>query len=124
MRESTLWILHLLAGFFLFFLLGFHMFLMHLNGILLLLGFPIREVLAFSEVAARSQHLGYFILYVGLLLFALYHGLYGLRSLLFELNLRRTGEAIVSWLLVIVGIGLFVFGTYVAYLALSLPQQG
>lgn len=124
MRESTFWMLHLLAAVFLIFLLGFHMILMHLNGILLFMGFSIRDVLSFSEVVARGRHIGYFIVYVGLLLFALYHSFYGLRSMLYELNLRKTGERLVAWLLVIIGIGLFVFGTYVAYLALNLPQQG
>ncbi len=124
MRESWLWIFHMVSGVFLLFLLGFHMLFMHLNGILYYMGFSITDVLKFTEVAERGRHLSFFLVYVGLLLFALFHGLYGLRSILFELNLKKTGERIVSWVFLIIGIGLFIFGTYVAYIALSLPQQG
>lgn len=112
MRESRLWLLHILTGAFLLFLLGFHILLMHLNGVMLFMGYSVGDVLAFEEVAQRGRQVGHFLIYLGLLLFALFHGFYGLRSMLYELNLKRVGERIVSWVLILLGIGLFIFGTY------------
>lgn len=114
MKESTLWLLHLLTGALILFLLGFHMILMHLNGILSLFGVDWGDVLSYSSVAQRGKEIGHFLVYMGLLVFALYHGLYGLRSMLFELNLRKTGERVVSGILIVIGLVLLVVGTYSA----------
>ena len=95
------------------------MIMMHLNGILGFLGINLGDVLSFSSVAQRGKEIGHFLVYMGLLIFALFHGLYGLRSMLFELNLRKSGERIVSAILFVLGLVLFIVGTYSAWFMLK-----
>ena len=52
--------------------------------------------------------------YVTLLGAALYHGLYGLKNVLFELTLKPAVEKTVAGLLLVVGVGLFGLGTWAA----------
>ena len=108
MRESTLWLMHLAAGAVMLVVLGIHFSVMHLGG---LLGFAPGEVLTFASVSARSGMMFYVVVYLVLLVAALYHGLYGLRSIVFELSLigpvlRRT----INILLVLAGWGFFFYG--------------
>jgi len=46
---------------------------------------------------------------------ALYHGLYGLRTILFELTLKPGVEKAVSLVLLVVGLGLFGLGAWAAF---------
>jgi succinate dehydrogenase / fumarate reductase membrane anchor subunit len=52
--------------------------------------------------------------YILLLGVALYHGLYGLRTILFELTLSRVTEKVISAILLVLGLGLFGLGTWAA----------
>jgi succinate dehydrogenase hydrophobic anchor subunit len=111
MRESTLWLMHLAAGGVMLAVLGIHFGVMHLGG---LLGYAPGEALTFTSVEARSGQLFYVVVYLVLLGVALYHGLYGLRSILFELSaighkLRRS----INLLLVVAGWGFFFYGSWV-----------
>jgi succinate dehydrogenase hydrophobic anchor subunit len=54
------------------------------------------------------------VTYVILLGAALFHGLYGLRTMLFELNPPSVLKRVVAVLILIVGIGLFAYGTWAA----------
>lgn len=117
MRESKLWSLHVLAGLVIFVLLGGHMMVMHLDSLMRLAGFGPREVLAFEVMRERALGAGQMVGYVVLLGAALYHGLYGLRNILSELNLRETADRFVSWALSIAGVLLFVYGAYAAIAA-------
>jgi succinate dehydrogenase hydrophobic anchor subunit len=54
--------------------------------------------------------------YILLLGAALFHGLYGLRSMLFELSLSRISEKVIGGLCAVSGIALFIYGSYVAVL--------
>jgi succinate dehydrogenase hydrophobic anchor subunit len=60
--------------------------------------------------------------YIFLLGAALFHGLYGLRNILFELNpavwLRKT----LSALLLLLGLGLFVYGAWAAVMARAIAR--
>ena len=110
MRESTLWLFHLLAGAVLLTVLGVHYGVMHLSN---LFGIDHAMVLSFGSVAGRSGQPFYLVVYLVLLPAALYHGFYGLRSLIFELSfigpvLRRW----ISRILVLSGFGFFIFGAY------------
>jgi len=119
MKESTLWLLHILTGILILFLLGFHMIVMHLNGILALLGVKVGDVLSYNSVLERGREVSHFLIYMGLLIFALFHGLYGLRSMLFEFNLKKVGERVVSWTLIFLGLVLFLVGSYSAWFMLK-----
>jgi len=109
-RESTLWYLFLLAGLVLLAVLGIHYGVMHLGG---LFGVPRAEVLSFASVSARSGKVFYMVVYLILLAAALYHGLYGLRAVVYELSslpwgLRRT----VGRLLAVAGVAFFIYGSW------------
>ena len=114
MAESRLWLLYMLSGVVLLGLLGAHMFLMHLPGLLNALGVSGGEPLAFEAVARRSQSPAWQIYYLVFLVVALYHGLYGLRSVLLEVfSAAKTGQHLLNLVLAAVGVLAFVYATYV-----------
>ena len=111
MRESTLWMLHLLAGAVMLAVLGIHFGVMHAGE---LFGIPGTEVLTFASVDARSGMVFYLVVYLILLAAALYHSLYGLRSIVFEMSFIRTGaRKAINFLLVLGGWCFFFYGAYV-----------
>jgi succinate dehydrogenase / fumarate reductase membrane anchor subunit len=114
MRDRTLWTWHIGAGVVILVLLGLHMAIMHLGSTL---GISGSEPTAWESVAARAGSLFFTTTYVLLLGAALYHGFYGLRNILLELNpgpgLRRTIDVGLS----VVGLALFAFGTWAALAA-------
>jgi len=114
MRESTLWVLHIFAGAIILVLLGLHMFIMHLDEVLGVLGIGYSEPIASESVFARSEQAFFMVTYILLLGAALYHGLYGFRNMLFELTLPKAAETFINWSFTLVGLGLFAFGTYAA----------
>ena len=108
MRESTLWLMHLTAGAVMLVVLGIHFGVMHLGG---LFGYMPGEVLTFASVKARSGTAFFTVVYLVLLVAALYHGLYGLRSIIFELSFIGPGlRKTINVLLVLAGWGFFFFG--------------
>jgi succinate dehydrogenase / fumarate reductase membrane anchor subunit len=111
MRESTLWMLHLLAGAVMLAVLGIHFGVMHAGE---LFGIPRAEVLTFPSVHARSGMVFYLVVYLILLAAALYHALYGLRSIIFEMSFIKTGaRKAINFLLVLGGWCFFFYGAYV-----------
>lgn len=115
MRESTFWSLFMIAGFILFVLLGVHLIGMHLSS---LFGVSYEEVISFASVKIRGHQSFYFLFYLIFLAAALYHGFYGLRTLILELGLREKTEKIASFIVIMVGLLFFAYGTYVLVLAL------
>ena len=110
MRESTLWMLHLLAGAVMLTVLGIHFGVMHLGE---LFGIPRAEVLTFALVDVRSGMAFYLVVYLILLAAALYHGLYGFRSIIFEISfIGPVVRKAVSFILVLSGWGFFFYGAY------------
>ena len=110
MRESTLWLLHLFCGAVLVVVLGIHYGVMHLGG---LFGIPRDQVLTFASVSARSEMPFYLVVYLILLAAGLYHGLYGLRSIILEVSAIGTAcQRVLNVLLIISGWGFFAYGAY------------
>jgi len=107
MKESKLWSLHIFSGAILLILLGIHMVIMHFDKIL-----HLGDSLAWQSVLTRMQSTAHTVIYLLLLLFAVYHGLYGVRSLIFELNLSKKGRGVVSFIVVIVGLFALIYGAY------------
>ncbi|MFH1068221.1 MAG: hypothetical protein V1794_01255 [Candidatus Glassbacteria bacterium] len=106
MRESTLWLFHLLAGAVMLVVLGVHFGVMHL-------GEAHEQVLTFTSVSARSGMSFYLVVYLVLLAAALYHGLYGFRSIVFELSFVGPGaRKTINVLLVLGGWVFFFYGAY------------
>jgi len=117
MKDRTLWTWHVGAGLVILVLLGVHMMVMHLDTTIGAFGVPGSKPIEWPSVLARMKSVGFALSYVLLLGAALYHGLYGLRNILLELNPGPALRATVSYGLLLVGLGLFVFGTYVAMMA-------
>jgi succinate dehydrogenase hydrophobic anchor subunit len=122
MRESKLWSWHILAGVVILILLGIHMLTMHLGAILGTMGIGSGDPVRAAEVFHRSQQVIYVITYIVLLGAALFHGLYGLRSMLCELSFSRTVEKAIGGLCAVAGIALFVYGSYVAVLVFQMRE--
>ena len=110
MRERSLWTLSIASTGVVLLLLAVHMALMHLMG---------GEPLAWGSVVERMRSTLFAVSYVLLLGAALYHGLYGFRNILMELNpgatLRRAENAV----LLVGGLALFVFGAWAAIASLG-----
>ncbi|MEJ5167005.1 MAG: hypothetical protein WHV67_08265 [Thermoanaerobaculia bacterium] len=117
MKDTKLWTLHLFAGIVILFLLGLHMGIMHLDEILKIFNPAGGEGIDWQNVLARMKMLGFAIVYILLLGFALYHGFYGLNKIIGEANVKDKTRKFVSLVLTIFGFLLFVFGTYSAIAA-------
>lgn len=114
MRESRLWFWHILSAVVILVLLGLHMGTMHLSEILHRMGIGSGDPVGSSLVFQRSREAVYMITYILLLGAGLFHGLYGLRSMFFELSLSKSLEKAIGGVLAVAGIALFLYGSYVA----------
>jgi succinate dehydrogenase hydrophobic anchor subunit len=115
MRGTSSWSWHMLTGLILVIFLGGHMIATHLDKVL---GWfnanHERAATDWVNVASRGAHFSMSIFYILFLGLALYHGFYGLRTILFELNLSKSLEKAITLILVIAGFGLFALGTAAA----------
>ena len=114
MRESKLWFWHILSAVIILVLLGVHMGIMHMGEILSFVGIGSGDAVESAHVFRRSQQAIFMVTYILLLGAALFHGLYGLRSMLFELSLSKALEKTIGGLCAVVGICLFLYGSYAA----------
>jgi succinate dehydrogenase hydrophobic anchor subunit len=114
MRESKLWSWHILTAVIILVLLGIHMGIMHLGAILSAVGIGSSNPTSSAEVFHRSRQVFYMVTYILLLAAALFHGLYGLRSMLFELSLSKAVQKAIGGLCAVVGVALFIYGSYAA----------
>jgi succinate dehydrogenase hydrophobic anchor subunit len=122
MRESKLWFWHILSAAAILLLLGVHMGTMHLGAIASALGIGSGDPVESAKVFHRSQEYVYLIAYIALLGAALFHGLYGLRSMLFELSLSKMMERAIGGICAVAGIGLFMYGSYVAVVVFQMKE--
>ena len=124
MQETKLWTWHIFTGLIILVLLGIHMITMHLDGILGWFNPAGGEAIDWANLVARAKLFIYAILYIVLLAAALYHGLYGFRTILFELGPRQGIQTSISVLFWIMGISLFVLGTWAALKFHIIAQTG
>ncbi len=119
MRDRTLWGWHILAGLVILVFLGLHMFIMHLNAVahVASLNPAPGQPEDWANVAARMRSVFFAVTYVVLLGAALFHGLYGFRNVLFELNPGGALRRVVDVGFMLAGLALFVFGAWVALAA-------
>ncbi len=123
MRDQRWWTWHVAAGVVILLLLGLHMATMHLDTIFGVFNAPGTEAIDWANVVARAKSGLQLTAYVALLGAALFHGLYGLRNIVVELNPGRTLHAAVTIVLVVVGFGLFGLGTWAAWASFLLARQ-
>jgi succinate dehydrogenase/fumarate reductase cytochrome b subunit len=114
MRETKYWTWHMSAGVVILFLLGLHMLIMHVGGLTHLFAPHSGEAISKENSLFRDGRMFFTVTYILLLGVALYHGLYGLRTILFELTLKPAVEKAVTFVLLVVGLGLFGLGTWAA----------
>ena len=125
MNGTKSWTWHMAAGVALVFLLGLHMFIMHLAGTSAHWFAPNgADPDSVANSLFRDGQLFFSITYILLLGLALYHGLYGLRTMLFELTLKPAAEKAITVVLVLVGLGLFVLGTWGTVVAHGIALAG
>jgi succinate dehydrogenase / fumarate reductase membrane anchor subunit len=124
MRETKYWTWHMAAGVVILLLLGLHMFIMHLDGIIPMFAPHGGEGVSKENSLYRDGLLFFTVTYVLLLGVALYHGLYGLRTILFELTLKPAAEKAVSVVLLLAGLGLFGLGAWAAVAAHAIAVAG
>ena len=124
MRETKYWTWHMAAGVVILFLLGLHMLVMHVGGITQLFAPHGGEAISKENSLFRDGKLFFTVAYILLLGTALYHGLYGFRTILFELTLRPAVEKAITLVLVILGLGLFGLGAWAAITAHAIAIAG
>jgi succinate dehydrogenase / fumarate reductase membrane anchor subunit len=122
MRDQSLWTWHFGAGIVILIFLGLHMGIMHLDAALGIFNPAGGHPIDWANVVARAKSTFFMVTYVVLLGAALFHGLYGFRNILFELNPPSGLKSLLSWLLVIAGVGLFLVGTWAAWASFRLAQ--
>ena len=122
MRDQRLWTWHVLAGLVILVFLGLHMTVMHLDVLIGIFNPDDPHPIAWANVVARAR-MGFFIVsYIVLLGAALFHGLYGLRNILFELGPGPGMKSALNLVLAAGGVGLFVFGAWAAWAAGALAR--
>jgi succinate dehydrogenase hydrophobic anchor subunit len=126
MRETKWWAWHMIAGAVILVLLGLHMIVTHFDSIIGYLN-PVKDeagragAINWGNVVARAEMVSTAAIYILLLAAALFHGLYGFRTILFELTLSKGAQRFVNVLFWLVGIGMFLFGTWAAIASMNLP---
>ncbi len=122
MRDQRLWTWHLGAGAIILVLLGLHMTVMHLGDFVRVFNPAQADPIAWANVVARGKSLFFLASYVLLLGAGLFHGFYGLRNIVFEMNPGAGTKQVVNRLLVAAGLLLFVVGTWAAWTAFGLAR--
>jgi succinate dehydrogenase / fumarate reductase membrane anchor subunit len=121
-RDQQLWTWHLGAGAVILVLLGLHMTVMHLDAIVRVFNPAPGEPVDWANVVARGKSVFFLVTYVLLLGTSLFHGFYGLRNILFELNPGAGVKKALSGLLVTAGIVLFAVGTWAAWMGFTVAR--
>jgi succinate dehydrogenase / fumarate reductase membrane anchor subunit len=115
MRNTYLWFVQLVTGVLIAVFLGIHLVLLHLDAILDFFGVDTAELTSWESMMDRSSQ-GIFVgLYVALLAFGLYHGINGLRGIILESTSSAKTERVVTWVLIVLGIIIFGWGTWVPF---------
>ncbi len=124
MREQRLWTWHMGAGVVILLFLGLHMTVMHLESVIRIFN-PAEGKLPvdWANVLERSRSAFFMVTYILLLGAALYHGLYGLRNIVEELNPVAGIKKAVTLVLTVGGFVLFAFGTYSAWASFQLARS-
>ena len=125
MRHSRLWTWHILAGLVILVLLGLHMVIMHLDEVLPVAGLNPAggEAIDWANVAARSKMAFFMVSYIVLLGAALFHGLYGLNTIVAETNLAAGLKRFTTTALTLLGAALFVVGSWAAIAARGVAMK-
>lgn len=98
------WILQRISAVLLLVFLGTHLLVLHY--------IPENLIITFAGVAARCKSTLYVAVDGGLLAIALYHGLNGLRGILFDYIAGESARRAITWALLVVGVAFLLWGAY------------
>lgn len=113
MRESTLWIIELVALIIMIITLPIHL----INFSSLIIGPGYSIAMSYEEVVARAKNLPYFISSILLLGAIIYHSMYRVRFMVSELPLSKKFERLISLICLIVGVVAFLYSFYMTIVA-------
>ena len=113
MRETFYWLLNIVCAVVILVLLGLHMGIMHLDGVLAAVFGAPEKPLSWNNMLERGGSSFFTVTYVVLLATALFHGFYGLRTMLLEYWSGLRAERVITAACWFAGIALFAIGTYV-----------
>lgn len=123
MKDQRWWTWHIAASGVILVFLGLHMVIMHLDAIVGVFNPHGGHPIEWANVVARAKSAFFMVTYIVLLGAALFHGLYGLRNILFELNPAPALKRGLNAVLVVGGFGLFVLGSWVAWQSFVLANS-
>ncbi len=112
-RYTYLWLWQLITGVLIAVLLGIHMVMQHLDKILPFFGVDLGDPTSWNSMIERSGQAIWAGVYVALLAVLLYHGLNGLRNVILELTTSPRTERTITWTIVVAGILIFLWASYV-----------
>ena len=104
MKETRLKILQYITGIGLFFFVGAHLLVSHLSS---------GEPTTWASVSGRAASSGWLAFYIILLIFGIYHGLHGLRTIILEFSIPNPAVKVLSWVLLAVGLAVFGYAVYI-----------
>ncbi len=104
------WFLNAICGLVVLVLLTMHMFTMHLDDVLALFFSVNTEPLGWDAVSSRGASVPYTAAYIVLLGTALFHGFYGLRTVLTEVWTGDAAGKLIRAGCWVLGLGLFAIG--------------
>ncbi|MCS7117052.1 MAG: hypothetical protein RMJ31_06405 [Nitrososphaerota archaeon] len=113
MRESTLWIVELIALIVMIITLPIHL----VNFSSLITGPGYAVAMSYEEVVARAKNLTYAISSILLLGVIIYHSMYRVRNIICELPLSKRFERLVSLSCILIGLVAFLYSTYMTIVA-------
>jgi succinate dehydrogenase hydrophobic anchor subunit len=89
------------------------MVIINLDAVLGFFGVDATEPTSWQSMIARASQGIWVGIYIALLAVVLYHALYGLRGIILEVTTSAKTERIITWSFIIIGIIVFVWGSYV-----------
>ncbi len=110
MFRTRLHLLFLLSAIGTAVFLGIHMAIQHLNKVLAT-GDP--DPSSWLSMIGRATQSNWIIIYILLLVFALYHALYGLRGIILESITTDRSVRVINWVFIVGGIIIFAWASYV-----------
>ena len=104
MKETQLKILQYITGIGLFFFVGAHLLVSHLSS---------GEPTTWESVSERAASSGWLTFYILLLIFGIYHGLHGLRTIILEFSIPNPAVKVLDRVLLAVGLAVFGYAVYI-----------
>ena len=103
MSETKLKLIQYITGIGLFFLVGAHLIVSHLSS---------GDAAEWESVSSRAESAGWLALYLLLLIFGLYHGIHGLRTIIIE-AVPRLPSKLVDGTLIFAGVAILIYAVYI-----------